>query len=54
MATEKRLSLAAMTSAGALRLGQWPVASNIIILLPGIMRRTKSPTSIEAIISSLH
>ena len=49
-----KVRIAEMTSSGALRFGQWPVACRTIIRLFGMARLTKSPTSWEAMMSSLH
>jgi hypothetical protein len=51
---QTNVRIAAITSSGALRLGQWPVASRIIISLFGMPRWTNSPTSFDAMMSSLH
>ena len=43
-----------MTSSGALRFGQCPVASKTVIRLSGILRVTNSPTCYDAMMSLLH
>ena len=51
---QTKARIAAITSSGALRLGQWPVAFRITSLLSGICRCTYSPTACGAMMSSLH